>query len=162
MTFMEVAEKTIQSAVTECDKHLYRIRQVRQRLETAFPLTAGQLDQADDVLVEHIDQFVYRFTKLQDAMGTRLLPTLHTFLEENDRPLPFLDVLGTLEKYQVIPSLVEWQFFRNLRNSLAHEYPEDLEQTVQALNTLYEQWPRMEAMYVLVRGFYLARQTISG
>jgi len=156
---MEVAEKTIQSAVKECDKHLDRIRKARQRLEKVFPLTAGQLDRADDVLVEHIDQFVYRFTKLQDAMGTRLLPTLHAFLEENDRPLPFLDVLGTLEKYQVIPSLVEWQFFRNLRNSLAHEYPEDIEQTVQALNTLYGQWPRMEAMYEQVRGFYLARQT---
>jgi hypothetical protein len=156
---MEVAEKTIHSAVKECDKHLDRIRKARQRLEKVFPLTAGQLDRADDALVEHIDQFVYRFTKLQDAMGTRLLPTLHAFLEENDRPLPFLDVLGTLEKYQVIPSLVEWQFFRNLRNSLAHEYPEDIEQTVQALNTLYGQWPRMEAMYEQVRGFYLARQT---
>jgi len=156
---MEVAEKTIQSAVAECDKHLDRIRKAWQRLENTFPLTAEQLDKADDVLVEHIDQFVYRFTKLQDAMGTRLLPMLHTYLEENDRPLPFLDVLGTLEKYQVIPSLMEWQFFRNLRNTLAHEYPEDTGQTVQALNTLYEQWPCMEAMYVHVRGFYLARQT---
>ncbi len=156
---MEVAEITIQSAVNECDRHLDRIMKARRRLESVFPLTADQLDAADDALVEHIDQFVYRFTKLQDAMGTRLLPTLHTFLEGNDQPLPFLDVLGTLEKYQVIPSLVEWQFFRNLRNSLAHEYPEDLEQTVQALNALYEQWPRMEAMYEQVRSFYLARRT---
>ena len=45
------------------------------------------------------------------------------------------------------------------KQSSADEYPEDIEQTVQALNTLYEQWPRMEAMYVQVRDFYLARQT---
>jgi len=159
VTFMEVAELTIQSAIKECDRHLNRIRKAWQNLEPVFPLNAKQLESADDDLVEHIDHFVYRFTKLQDTMGTRLLPTLHTFLEENDRPLPFLDVLGTLEKYQVIHSRTEWQFFRNLRNSLAHEYPEDIEQTVQALNTLYEQWPRMEAMYVQVRDFYLARQT---
>jgi len=69
-------------------------------------------------------------------------------------------VLGTLEKYQVIPSLVEWQFFRNLRNSIAHEYPEETEQTVESLNTLYDQWPRMDALYVQVRGFYLARQNL--
>ncbi len=160
MTFMEIAERTIQSAIKECDRHLERIHKARQRLESAFPLNVERLEAADDALVEHIDQFVYRFTKLQDAMGTRLLPALHTFLEENDRPLPFLDVLGTLEKYQVIPSLVEWQFFRNLRNSIAHEYPEDTEQTVESLNTLYDQWPRMDALYVQVRGFYLARQNL--
>lgn len=158
MTFMEIAEKTIQSAIMECDKHLDRIRKARQHLESTFPLTADRLETADDSLIEHIDQFVYRFTKLQDCMGTRLLPALHTFLEETDRPLPFLDVLGTLEKYQVIPSLVEWQFFRNLRNSLAHEYPEEAEQTVAALNTLFEQWLRMETMYVRVRASYRARQ----
>jgi len=156
---MEVAEKTLQSAIKECDKHLYRIKKACQRLEQAFPLSAERLESTDDDLIEHIDQFVYRFTKLQDAMGTRLLPTLYTFLEGNDRPLPFLDILGTLEKYKVLTSLKEWQFFRNLRNNLAHEYPEDIEQTVVALNTLYEQWPRMEAMYLQVRAFYLSRRT---
>jgi len=67
-------------------------------------------------------------------------------------------VLGTLEKNQVIPSLVEWQFFRNLRNSIAHEYPEETEQTVESLNTLYDQWPRMETMYIQIRASYRARQ----
>jgi len=48
--------------------------------------------------------------------------------------------------------------FRNLRNSIAHEYPEEAEQTVAALNTLFEQWLRMETMYIQIRASYRARQ----
>jgi len=33
-----------------------------------FPLSAGVLKVIDDDQIEHIDQFVYRFTKLQDTM----------------------------------------------------------------------------------------------
>ena len=41
-------------------------------------------------MIEHIDQLVYRFTKLQDSMGTRLLPSMYTLLENTNDPKPFL------------------------------------------------------------------------
>ena len=73
MTFLEVAEKTIQSAIKECDSHLDRIRKVRRTLELVFPLQEDRLEKADDALVEHIDPLIYRFTKLQNSMGINYL-----------------------------------------------------------------------------------------
>ncbi len=38
--------------------------------------------------IEHIDQFIYRFTKLQDSMATRLMPAIYSWLEGESRPVP--------------------------------------------------------------------------
>jgi len=161
MSFPEIVEKTIQSALQECGKHHGRILKSRNNLTAFFPIGADTLESADDDLVEHIDQFLYRFMKLQDSMGTRLLPALYSYLEGSDEPLPFLDILGRLEKIGVIPSIIDWQFFRNLRNGLAHEYPENMEQTATAINTLFLEWPRMERLFLQARDFYDSRLKMS-
>lgn len=87
--------------------------------------------------IEHIDQFIYRFSKMQDSMGTRLIPALYSWLEGDSTPKPFLDILNRFEKLSIIKSVDNWQLFRNLRNNLAYDYPESLAQTVATLNLLY-------------------------
>lgn len=148
------------SAIHECDAHLRRQARARLRLVEFFPLNKAGLQSLDDDRVEHIDQFIYRFTKLQDAMGTRLFPSLVTLLDGDDRPRPFLDILADLEKYGVISDARIWQFFRNLRNNFAHEYPENAEQTVDSLNALYDRWAEFEQLYLDTRAFVERRGLI--
>jgi hypothetical protein len=127
------------------------------KLSRVFPLTEQTFASLDDDTIEKMDQFLYRFTKLQDALGLRLFPALYRLLEEGDEPRPFLDVLNRLEKLGVLTSVREWQEFRALRNNLAHDYPESIAQTVATLNTLLERWPVMEALYTRARSEAAAR-----
>jgi hypothetical protein len=80
-------------------------------------------------------------------MGKRLFPTLYNLLEDDDSQRPFIDILMRLEKLGVILDAKEWQVLRNIRNTIAHEYPGSAEQTVTALNLLYEMWPVLRRMY---------------
>lgn len=144
---------TINSSIKECNSHLSKLTRSYGLIKEFFPLTEEGLKNCSEERIEHLDQFIYRFTKLQDAMGTRLLPSVYTYLKNDTRPVPFIDILSTLEKFEVLTSEIDWQFFRNLRNYLAHDYPESIGQTVLTLNTLYAEWNRMESMYIQVRDY---------
>jgi hypothetical protein len=48
-------------------------------LADRFPLLEKDFSNLQEEQIEHIDQFIYRFTKLQDSMGTRLLPSLYSY-----------------------------------------------------------------------------------
>lgn len=153
MTKDEIYAATIASALRECESHVAKLRRSRRLLSVFFPLNDEGFERCSEEQIEHVDQFIYRFTKLQDAMGMRLLPSLHALLEGNTLPVPFLDVLNKLEKLQVLPSVEEWQWFRNVRNNLAHDYPESVEQTILTLNLLFERHEQLLAMFDHVAGY---------
>ena len=160
MNAEESARATIRSAVAECDSHIARSRRAWGLLEAFFPLTTEKLKSASEEQIGHIDQFVYRFTKLQDAMGARLFPSLYAWNEERYEPKPFRDVLNRLEQLEILPSVRRWQFFRDLRNVLAHDYPETIDQTVMTLNTLHREWQQMEQLYTQVREYCRTKRLI--
>ncbi|MEW5817077.1 MAG: hypothetical protein AB1798_16985 [Spirochaetota bacterium] len=86
---MEALKNTLQSAVSECDTHIQKLQRGRKLLKSLFPLSVEIFQNLNEEQIEHIDQFIYRFIKLQDSMGTRLLPALFTYVEGDDRPRPF-------------------------------------------------------------------------
>ncbi len=138
---------TIDSAIKEGSSHLEKLRDSDHYLQRHRPFTATKIETIDKETVLHLDQFIYRFTKLQDSMARRLLPSLYVLLEADTEPRPFLDVLRRLEQLEIITSVETWQRFRNLRNNLAHDYPENLQQTADTLNELLETWRDLEAIY---------------
>ncbi|MFP4552130.1 MAG: hypothetical protein ACLFNT_15085 [Spirochaetales bacterium] len=148
---------TIESSLRECEAHRHWIARARAKLSGTFPLTAESLAGLDEREVELVDQLIYRFTKLQDSMARRLLPSLHELLEGTDEPVPFLDIVNRLEALGIVPSASEWQMFRNLRNNLAHDYPESREQTAITLNQLYSDLPRLETLFENARREYERR-----
>ena len=145
---------TIESSIKECETHILRLQRCDRLLAGFFPLTAEGFPGLDDEKIEHIDQFLYRFSKLQDSMGTRLLPSVFVYLEGDGSPRPFLDVLNRLEKLGILADVKDWQFFRTLRNNLAHDYPESSAQTVETLNLLYGEWRRLAEIFSRVRDHY--------
>jgi hypothetical protein len=145
---------TIESSLKECESHTARIGRARKLLGSIFPLSDSALAALGEDDIEHLDQLIYRFTRLQDSMGTRLLPALYAYVEQNDAPTPFLSILDRLEKLGILTSAADWQFFRNLRNNLAHDYPGSLAQSVATLNTLYLDVPKLVAMFGAVRGYW--------
>jgi len=158
---MDEVRRKIESALKENDTHLQRLDRSRRLLAEFFPLTAETFQALTEEQIEHIDQFIYRFTKLQDSMGTRLLPAVYAWLEADSRPVPFLDILSRLEQLGLLQDASKWQFFRNLRNNLAHDYPESVRQTVGTLNLLFRHIQDLESMYSGVREACLRRMGTS-
>ena len=140
-------EKTIVSAVKENESHQKRIERVVMLLKGVLPASVLSFQQYSEEEIEHVDQFIYRFSKMQDSLGARLIPALYSFLEGDQTPRPFLDILNRFEKLGIIESVEDWQFFRNLRNNLAHDYPESLAQTVETLNLLHDEINRFLSIF---------------
>ena len=143
----EVERLKLISAKDECKKHEARILKALEILKPSFPLTKNSINSFDDDRVAVLDQFLYRFAKLQDCIGLRLIPALYEALENDDRAIAFIDILNRLEKLGLLSSVNDWQFFRTLRNNLAHEYPEREEDVVEAVNLLFFSWERFYTLY---------------
>jgi uncharacterized protein with HEPN domain len=74
-----------------------------------------------------LDQFAYRYTRLQDDMGNRLMPATLQALGEEIAAMPVFDRLNRLEQLAWLPSAEEWVELRRIRNEFAHDYPETTE-----------------------------------
>jgi len=90
-----------------------------------LPIQAQKLAELDDEQVQDWDQFILRFTKLQDALGAQLYPALLAHLQEAYEDRPMLDKLNRLEKLGFLGSVEQWQSLRVIRNRLTHDYPTD-------------------------------------
>ena len=61
---MEGIQSKIESAIRENDTHLRRLDRAKRLLTEFFPLTMETFQSLTEEQIEHMDQFVYRFTKL--------------------------------------------------------------------------------------------------
>ena len=96
-------------------------------------LNASAIERDDLALLRTIDQFVFRFIKLQDTLGEHVLRSFASeILAEPVNDAPLIDVLMRLERYGFLET-VQWARWRSLRNSLTHEYPDHPETRIAVL-----------------------------
>ena len=119
-----------------CDKHILRIDEALRGLKVDFPITLETYQRFDSDQIRCIDQFIFRFSKLQDAIGAKIFRYTLEILEEDVTSLPMRDILNRLERFNIIPSADEWIYIRELRNEIAHDYPLYENEIVVILNEL--------------------------
>jgi hypothetical protein len=113
----------LKAALDQCEQHARILMQDLAMLPPQFDAaSAGQLsDEARRVM----DQAAYRFMKLQDVLGEKVLPGLLTAtLDPLPPESPFAQKLQRLERLGAIPSAQAWRGLREARNSMAQEYPQ--------------------------------------
>lgn len=118
-------EQVFVSNLDMCQRHADRMAWAMTTLVNLRPLSPEKLASVTAIDLAVLDQFVIRFTKLQDAMGARLLPSLLELTQEPGSLNTFIDKLNRLEKIGAIESAERWQKFREMRNQFAHDYPDD-------------------------------------
>lgn len=145
MTPQDIIAFKLQPALEECVMHRQRLHQawLEASAFAALKEAAVTLPLSDEQ-VRTLDQLVFRFGRLQDAMGTRLLPALLQLTQEWHDDEPFLDKLNRAEKLGMLPSAEHWQLLRELRNQTAHEYPSQPELVRANLRRLVAQVPLLE------------------
>jgi len=140
----QLIRKRLQTSVQKCNLHLKRLKYATGQMVGLFPITVDEYNAVSEATIGNIDQMVYRFTKLQDEIGSNTFRLLLEFLQEDIANKPFRDILNILERLQIIETVDTWLFLREIRNDLAHEYPMMLDETIEKLNHLYNQLPLME------------------
>jgi hypothetical protein len=118
-------QQRLQDVWRQAMRHRHHMRHALASIAPRRPLSAATLADLDDDAVQDIDQFVLRFGKLQDVLGTRLFPALLDVLQEPYEDRPMLDKLNRLEKLGLLESTEAWEKLRALRNHFAHEYPDE-------------------------------------
>ena len=66
----------------ECDKHHLRLNHAAEKMVLFMPLNADRCLALSEDEIEHIDQFLFRFAKLQDTIGEKLIISILEYLQE--------------------------------------------------------------------------------
>ncbi|WP_417529273.1 hypothetical protein [Marinomonas shanghaiensis] len=154
----EMMGDRLERLFSECDKHVLRMNSAKAKLAAVLPLTSIGYSALTEDEIEHIDQFLFRFAKLQDAIGQRLFKSILLFLQEDVEGVPFVDILSKLEKLHLIESSTQWQMLREVRNEIAHQYDDAPELAAQALNTIFDSKVLLESIYLGLKEAYLNRK----
>lgn len=121
----------LDAALRQCARHAEVMEGAMQQMPPS--LTAELLAHPTPELTRLLDQFVLRFTKLQDTLGTHVLRQFAVqILAEPVEDLAFIEVLNLLERRGYLTA-DGWAEQRSTRNTLTHEYPEDPQRQLLAL-----------------------------
>lgn len=130
-----------------CDRHIQRIEEALEAMGTDIPMSIECYANLDENQIRCMDQFIFRFSKLQDAMEAKIFRYVLEYLDEDITTLPMRDILNRLERYQFIESAEEWGYIRELRNEIAHDYPLLENDVVSVLNELISKVPLLKGIY---------------
>ena len=130
-----------------CDRHILRIKEALGQLSDLFPLSVTDYANLDSERIRCMDQFIFRFSKLQDAMGAKIFRYALAYMDEDVRSLPMRDLLNLMERYHWIEHAEEWFYIRELRNEIAHDYPLLENDVVTTLNELIAKVPVVIRIY---------------
>jgi len=137
--------------LNECDKHLQRIEEAYSDIEESIPLSVGKYKTLSKDEVQAIDQYLYRFSKLQDTLGQKIFRLILNIYDPLDESIPFIDVLNKLEKLDFLESAKEWINLRDKRNKIAHQYDDEPYEMTQAINDILTQKDIIKAIYLKIK-----------
>ena len=153
MTEIDAASIKLDSAFNACNKHLERMLYAKKQLSANAPFSAAFLASATPEQIASMDQFVFRFGRLQDTMGAQVFPAVLQLTGEYKPESTFIDRLNALEKFGAINSAKEWQAARYTRNKLSHDYPELVEILAETLNEAMPQALKLEQTLKQIQAF---------
>lgn len=138
------------------EKHLSRIEESVSLMSNMFPLSTASYSFLSSEEVRLLDQFIFRFSKLQDCLGAKIFRYTLQLLDEDVENAPMRDVLNMLERYNLLPSVQEWMTLRELRNEVACDYPFEVDDVVESLNHLHEKWELLKVVLFRLKEVYLS------
>ncbi len=136
-TKKELLIAKMNNAIKKCDKHILRIEEALVELDSLLPLNEDVYANFDSGKIRAIDQLLFRFSKLQDEIGSTIIKSICDLLENTKETTTFLDYLNIAEKYKILPSAYSWEVVRTIRNSITHDYEDDIEYQVKTINEVY-------------------------
>ena len=140
--------------------HVNRINDAYEALSELIPLTRECFIELTADKRAFIDQYIFRFAKLQDLTGQKLFRETLEALGENTSQMTFIDIFRKLEKLNVISGLEEWQVLREIRNDVAHDYPLLLQETIDSVNAIMDKRNALIAYFEQIDNFLKRKEVL--
>lgn len=147
----------LRETLAVCDLHNQRMLFAWESIKVRFPLSELEMGRLSDIEMAFFDQLIYRFSKLQDSMGSRLFKQLLEALEEDISALPFIDLLNKLERLNLLDDAKDWITLRQIRNTVSHEYPFFKDIRTEELNLLPDAVIKLSAIYNKLKDYTFKR-----
>jgi len=97
--------------------------------------------------VRIINSFLFNYSKIQDKIGAKLFRKfLYVINEIDSLDTPMIDVLNILEKLDILKK-DEWESLREIRNSLIHEYPYNIQERVENIKLALNGYESLKQIY---------------
>ena len=108
--------------------------------------------------VRLVNSFLFNFSKLQDKICAKLFrKILYEIKEIDNQNMPMIDILNILEKLEIIDNAKDWDRLREIRNSLAHEYPFNIEERIENLKMALDSYKLLKDIYYNLVNFYIQK-----
>jgi hypothetical protein len=153
----EELKDKLKETLAICDLHYQRMTFAWKSIDKYFPLTEFNFSRISPIEMALFDQLIYRFSKLQDSMGSRLFKQLLEALEEDISGLPFIDILYKLEKLNLINDAKDWIGLRQVRNTISHEYPFFKDVQIEELNLLPVELEKLTVIWLKLKEYTSSR-----
>ena len=147
--------------IEEEHRNIQHLIRAMSDLAKHFPIDEKFFIEIADEQIDILDRFIFRFTKTVDSMGKRLFPEILNILGERDEDMFFRDMLNRLERIGILPSIEEWNTYRERRNSLTHEYPETQVDKAAMLIDAYEKSFHLVKLFERIKELLAKRVGIS-
>ena len=109
---------------------------------------------------DRLESFVGKFSRMQDTLVDKLLPSL--LLAVGEQPRTALDNLHRMERLGLIEDAEQWTTARRLRNRLVHEYVSDTAELAAALNKARQVGNELLSAYRAVKQYADSNLSVSG
>ena len=125
------------------DIHANHISKALAHLSYILPITEHKVSNLSEDEFLWIELLINRFSKLQDFLGMKLISKFLESKSEVVERLTVIDQIHRLEALGIIDDSTIWQQMREIRNHLAHEYPDNPAMTALYLNKLFDFAPEL-------------------
>lgn len=127
----------LESAVSECRKHISRLDYSYSSIKSKLPFSPQIIETLSNEDTALIDQYVYRFSKLQDTIGNKLFRAVLLNLGEEVYNKSMIDIFNRLEQLGYVANYETWKQLREIRNEVSHNYDDDPAAIANTLNLIF-------------------------
>jgi hypothetical protein len=147
----------LEQSFNESKKHCLRLNKAFDKIKSLIPLNQDRYLKLNDDEIAFIDQYIFRFSKLQDALGNKLFKAVLLLLGEDLTNKSFIDMFNRLEQLGIIKNYDLWVELRKLRNELAHDYEDDPIETSEKINKVFDKKDVLEKFFIDIERFLVAK-----
>jgi len=113
----------------ELNKHIELIDDSLEELQTPIK----DYDTLPKIQKFALNALIFRFSKLQDLLGAKIFRTYLEYNGYGTQGISYFDILKEIEKEGIV-DIDSWSELRELRNKIAHDYPEELDEMLESIN----------------------------
>lgn len=128
-------EERLAVHIQEANIHIERLLGAVEGIEYLYPLDMEKAESMSTVEKDKLDVLAFRFSKLQDLLGTKIFREYLVVLQYPVEDKNYLELLRELDREKII-DIDLWSEFRAVRNSISHDYPYEENEKLSAINYL--------------------------